>query len=212
MEPSRKHKGKRLMKKIFLLVSIVLILCGCTSSTDAFMKYQECIDYFVNTNNYTIEEITDDKKTIYIYTDNICYMNDGEDEIYISKEDNNLYLIGYSDEYNAFVKEQVDYDDHYLYPYNLLERFEKISGFINNGSITFRNDTFYGDDLKGKYLYDEEVHEPIEIKIDIDNEHISKFYEKYKCNDEVLESNILIYDYGTSRITLPLNVFDVEEK
>lgn len=35
-------------------------------------------------------------------------MNDGEDEIYISKEGDNLYLIGYSDEYNTFVIEKTD--------------------------------------------------------------------------------------------------------
>lgn len=212
MESCRKYKGKRLMKKIIVVISVLLLLCGCANSTTAFMKYQECLDYFVNTNNYTIEEINSDKKTKYIYTDSVCYMNDGENELYILKEEDSLYLIGYSEEYNTFVKEQIEYDDHYLYPYNLLERFEKISGYINNGSIKYKNNAFYGDKLKGKYQYNEEIHEPIKIEIEISNGQINKYEEKYNLDGKSKEDTILIYDYGTSRVVLPLNVIDAQDK
>lgn len=198
------------MKKL-LIVTLLLLLVGCSNKTDSFLKYRECLDYFNNTNNYTIEEIDDGKKTVYIYTDDACYMKDDENELYLIKQDGELYISAYNEEYKTFVKEKIEYDEHYLYPYSQIERLEKISGFINNGSLVYKNNKFIGNKLKGKYLYNEKIHEPTKIEIELKDGKISQYNEEYKENGIIKTNTLSIYDYGTSRVVLPLNTIDMEE-
>lgn len=188
-----------------------MILTGCSRKTDDFLIYQKCLDYFNNTNNYTIEEDINGKKSLYIFTDNTCYMKDDENEIYVTKEGDDLFIIAYDEEYKIFVKEKIDYDEHYLFPYKQLERLEKVSGYINNGSLKYKNNKFIGNNLKGKYLYDDEIHVPSEIQIELDDDKITKFSEIYSNNNENKEDTMLIYDYGISRIVLPLNIVNLED-
>lgn len=198
------------MKKIISTILALLILTSCQNKNNDFIVYRKAQDYFNNETNYTIEEDNNGIKTTYIYANNLSYTKDDEKEIYLYIDDGECYGMAYDKDNNVFFREKIAHDDHYFYPYTLIERLSKIAAYINLNELTLKNDKFIGEDFTGSYLYNGKLHSPKKIEIVLKDNHIVSFYEEYECDGVLAKDIITINNYGNSRLKLPLNVIDIE--
>ena len=197
------------MKKI-LIVLILCLLTGCSNASSGFEEYHKSLEYLYNGTNYTIKEIDNNEETLTIYANGMCYIKDKETEVYLYEEDLKAYALVYNEENNIFVRQEIDYDEHLFYPYEMIERLNKLSAYINMGNLKYKKNIFIGEEFNGTYEYKEKLHTPINIKVELKDNRISHLYEKYINDNKEYESNIYISDYGTSRINLPLNVINLD--
>lgn len=198
------------MKKILLIIISLLILTSCQNKESDFIIYRKAQDYFNNETNYTIEEDNNGTKTTYVYANNISYVKDDEKEIYLYTDGGECYGIAYNKENNIFFREKIDHDDHYFYPYTLIERLSKVAAYINLNELKFKDNKFIGENFTGSYLYNGKLHSPKKIEITLNNNHIVCYYEEYECDGVIVIDTLNIKDYGHSRLKLPLNVIDLD--
>lgn len=197
------------MKKI-LIVLILCLLTGCSNASNGFEEYHKSLEYLYNGTNYTIKEIDNNEETLTIYANGMCYIKDKDSEAYLYEEDLKAYALVYNEENNIFVRQEIDYDEHLFYPYEMIERLNKLSAYINMGNLKYKKNIFIGEEFNGTYVYKEKLHTPINIKVELKDNRISHLYEKYINDNKEYELNIYISDYGTSRINLPLNVINLD--
>lgn len=198
------------MKKILFVILTLLILTSCQNNNNDFIVYRKAQDYFNNETNYTIEENSNDTKTTYIYANNISYIKDEEKEVYLYTDSGECYIVAYNKDNDIFFREKIDLDDHYFYPYAFIERLSKIAAYINLNELKLKDNKFIGENFTGSYLYNGKLHSPIKIEIALQNNHIVSFYEEYMCDGLLEKDAIIVKEYGTSRIKLPLNVIDLD--
>lgn len=198
------------MKKILLVILTLLVLTSCQSKNNDFIVYRKAQDYFINETNYTIEEDNNGTKTTYIYANNLSYIKDEEKEVYLYIDSGECYGVAYDKENNIFFREKIDQDDHYFYPYELIERLSKIAAYINLNELKLKDNKFIGDNFTGSYLYNNKLHSPKKIEIALKDNHIVSFFEEYECDGTLAKDTIIISNYGNSRLKLPLNVIDIQ--
>lgn len=198
------------MKKIILFITFLLILTSCDKKEDGFSVYRKAQDYFNNETNYTISEINNTSESTYIYANNSTYILDDEKQVYIYLDNGESYVIAYDKENDIFFRESINNDDHYFYPYTLIERLSNISAFLYLDELKYENNKFVGDSFTGSYMYNGKLHSPTKIEIILEDNRIVSYYEEYECEGQLLSDSIKITNYGISRIKLPLNVIDLD--
>lgn len=198
------------MKKILLIILTLLVLTSCQNKNDDFIVYRKAQDYFNNETNYTIEEDNNGTKTTYIYANNLSYIKDDDKEVYLYIDNGECYGVAYDKDNNIFVREKIDQDDHYFYPYTFIERLSKIAAYINLNELKLKENKFVGENFTGSYLYNGKLHSPKKIEIILKDDRIVSFYEEYECNGALAKDTIIISNYGNSRLKLPLNVIDLQ--
>lgn len=197
------------MKKVFILLGLLLFLCGCQTNKD-FNRYIELTQLFNTRNNYTVHEINNGKQSTYEYSNDAIHYVDSENDIYFYVDNGKSYGLSYDDENEIYIRKEENFDDHYFYAYELIERFDKIGGYVNSKELKWKEDCFYGDSFSGSYMYKGELHKPLEIKIQVQDGLIIYYYEKYLYKDLECVDEVYINNYGVNVIKLPLNVFDYD--
>ncbi len=195
------------MKKLAVLLVIVLSLTGCSRQTD-FKRYTEMTHLFNSFNNYKIEENNNGHLSSYDYADGIVHFTDDESDIYCYIEDEIVYALIYDNESNVYIKQEADYDEHYFQPYEILERLNKLGGYVNMGELVWKNHEFYGNDFSGLYIYKNELHKVLELKIEVKDNYPVYLYEKYESDGKECVDEIKVSKQGVNKIDLPLNIID----
>ncbi len=182
------------MKKIFFLVFVLLSLVGCNKNKfnedlitkDDFNKAIEMVE-----TNATIKTISflDDYKESIIEIDNNkyhCLVNYNEDltkESYYEKKDDLLFV--YEDLNGNFLR-QIANDDSFIalnlnINYNLLIYSKKENCYIYKNDATTTNYYF--------------------------SNNLISSYDVYDNSTSMLLKTIIIYDYGVTKVNLPVYVF-----
>ena len=198
------------MKKLVLIILLVFTLSGCQYDKN-FNRYIEMAQLFNTRNNYTVYENNNGTISTYEYSDNAIHYVDEENDIYFYVEDGISYAIAYDEDYGLYIRKEENFDDHYFYAYELIERLDKIGGYVNSGELVWKKGEFYGDEFSGSYIYKEKLHKPLEIRIEIKNNLLVHLYEKYESDGQICIDEIEVSNYGTNNISLPYNVFDYSE-
>lgn len=195
------------MKRWMFLLVAVLFLTGC-SGKKGFERYTEMIHTFNTYNNYRIEEHHNGSVSTYDYTDDAIHFADADNDIYCVMEDGTMYLAVYDKEHNIYIRQEADYDEHYFHPFELSERLNKLGGYVNMGELIWRDGAFRGDSFSGAYIYKNEQHKPLEIKIEVQDGALIYLYERYEKDGEECVDEVRISRHGINQVDLPLNLVD----
>lgn len=196
------------MKKLSLvIVMIMLLLSGCSSKKD-FQRYTKMSQAFNSFSNYRIEENNNGNRSTYDFTSNAIHFVDSENDIYCYFEDDVMYAAAYDSKNQIYVSREEEFDEHYFHPYELSERINKLGGYVNMGELVWKNGEFYGNRFTGSYIYKNELHQPLEIRIEVKDNDIVSLYERYENNGKECMDEILISNHGINSIDLPLNMID----
>lgn len=197
-----------IMKKIILTLICLFSLTACDKTSEGFYVYRDCLDNLNNHSSYSIYEVCDDHISLQEFAPNMSHLENDEMDVYFFFEGDEFKAISYVPSKNIFIKEETDYDEHYMYAYQVIERFSKIKAFVDNGDLKYTKNKFKASRMHGTYLYNGELHTPTKMLIEIEDNKIVYFKEEYKVNGKTKVDEMYISNYGTNNIELPKNVIE----
>ena len=195
------------MKRLLLLLTVVLLLTGC-SARNSFERYTQMSHSFNSYCNYTIEENNNGRISTYDYANDMVHLSDEENDIYCFIEDGVMYVGVYDSENNIYIKKEEKFDEHYFHPYELSERINKLAGYVNMGELVWKDGAFCGDGFSGSYIYKGESHKPLKIRMEVKDNQLVYLYEEYESNGKKCVDEVRVSNHGINSIVLPLNTID----
>ena len=217
----------------FLCLFALLLLCltGCSQWTpdDQNLAWHQQVSSLLRQSSYTVHLQTTrqgEKRPCKItdaYFDgtssHMILTEEDEDaqEVYYTRADNTCFVYGWEEEHGIWVYQSTDDSDNYFYAYSVMERLQKLGGWIDRGEIRFDklSRTYTGENLSGSYVYDGQAHRVLSVEITIENNRVSSLTECYAVTEngtEQVYSDILRFeDIGLTQIDLPVNCISAEE-
>lgn len=203
------------MKRIVILVSLLAcLLSGCGRDETTAAQWFQALDGLIRQENYTVEEITvTPEETIRRYRQyDLIYAKTEEpgETLYFCAEDGICYGIGWVEDPGIWVKQQIETSDLYFYDYTLLDRLNRISGYVDMGLLEYReaDSTFVGSNLNSAYVYRDLEHTPLLLEVAVENGRIVKIHEVWHCTRDgedlgIYEDTVVLSDFSTTQVRLP---------
>lgn len=208
---------------LILLAAVVCLLSGCERK-ERSGPWENALDRLKRKENYTVSETVQSADSITNrlaqYDRTSAKIVDGEDTTYYSRDGENCFIYILNDDPVIWVKKELPQSELYFYDYQLMERLNKISGYIDMGLLTYDEgkERYYGENLGKQYVYQGEAHAPNYLEIQIENGEIvmireswTGFADEEQTRQCVKISETVIGDFSATEVRLPLDVLNYEE-
>lgn len=199
-------------RRIFLFLLWVLFLSGCGAETDQSSEiWTKALDTLKQRANYTVLENGCASR----YTPEAALVEQDGEIQYFSKEGGSCYVYVHNDEPDMWIRGEVAHSDLYFFAYQQIERLNKISGFLDQGLLTYDPETqiFSGDNIPMTYVFRGKSHTPVHIELRVEDGILVQLTETYRDEENtVLQTDTVEFtDFYTTEVRLPLNSWDKSE-
>lgn len=206
------------MKQIklgFLLIGCMLFLSACATGADeGAVIWGNALDTLKQKANYTVLENGYSSR----YTPEAALVETDGEIRYFSREDSICYVYVHNEDPDMWIRSQLVGSDLYFYAYEQIERLNKISGFLDQGLLTYdpEKQAFLGDNMGQTYVFRGKTHTPVHLEVRLEDGVIAHFTEVYWASEEnekpVLQTDTVTFtDFSTTEVRLPLNTWDESE-
>lgn len=203
------------IKLVFLLIGCMLFLSSCGNGDDTEAEiWENALDALKQKANYTVLENGYSSR----YTPEAAMVETDGEIRYFSRAEGICYVYVHNDDPDMWIRSQLVGSDLYFYAYEQIERLNKISGFLDQGMLTYdpETETFVGDNIGQTYVFREKNHTPVHLEVRLEDGVIASFTEVYWDSEEnenpVLRTDTVTFtDFSTTEVRLPLNVWDEAE-
>lgn len=227
---------RRIVLFLMLLMTSAAFLSGCGGeelmSSEHRGIWYGALENLKNSKNYTVELTSEDKsgkvikKSVGYYTGNRSKITQDDETLYFDLANGVCTGYGYDEESEFWINAEEEYNAYYFYAYSLVDRINKFSAYLDQGLLSYDEETgiFSGDNLRGGYLCEEDVHEPVSISVQIRNGRFVSLTETYTIKDDssnaediddserpVYTDQIEIRKYSTTEVRLPGNTISEED-
>ena len=201
-------------RRIFLFLLWVLFLSGCGAKEDRSGQiWASALDTLKQRANYTVLENGCASR----YTPEAALVEQDGKLQYFSKEGGRCYVYVHNEEPDMWIRGEVAHSDLYFFAYQQIERLNKISGFLDQGLLTYDPETqiFSGDSIPMTYVFRGKAHTPVHIELRVENGCLVQLTETYwdeENGSPVLRTDTVAFtDFSTTEVRLPLNSWDASE-
>lgn len=199
-------------RRAFLFLLCVLFLSGCGAEADQSSEiWAKAMDTLKQKANYTVLE----NGCVSRYTPEAALVEQDGEIRYFSKEGGICYVYVHNDDPDMWIRSEVAHSDLYFFPYQQIERLNKISGFLDQELLTYdpETQTFSGDNIPMTYVYRGKSHTPVHIELRVEDGMIVQLTETYwEEENPILQTDTVEFtDFYTTEVRLPLNSWDKSE-
>ncbi len=213
-----------------LIAALLLCLTGCTQWTvnTQNLDWHDQLSPLMRQSSYTVHirtsrqgEFSPCKETTAYFDGDSSHMIVTEEtgtaqEVYYAREDDTCYIYGWDEEHSIWIQQQIDDSENYFYAYSVMERLQKLGGWIDLGEIRYDRNTrsYFGENLSGVYACEGQAHQVLSVAIYLENNRVSSFTEAYSVTEngaeQVYEDTVWFEDVGLTQIELPVNCISAE--
>lgn len=213
------------MKKSLLGMLLVLLLfsSGCAAKTD-LGPWETALDNLKRRENYTVTATTwyNDIKDVRItrFDHNISQLTENDTVTYYEKNDGQCYIYTLNQDPEIWIRAELPESDLFFYDYAMIERLNKFNAYFDLGLLRYdaESNTYKGENISQKYVYNGEEHAPISLEIELENGNISCIREVwmgYADAEKTIpcrkKDEVTFTGFSTTEIRLPLGSLIYEE-
>lgn len=216
----------------FLTAVLLLCLTGCTQWTvnTQNLDWHEQLSPLLRQSSYTVHMQTVRQGEVLPYQETTAYFDgasshmivteegEAEQEVYYSRKNGgSCWIYVWDQEHNIWIRQEIDDSENYFYAYSVMERLQKLGGWIDLGEIRYDKSSraYLGENLSGVYACEGQAHQVLSIMISLESNRVSSFTEVYAVVEngveQVYEDTVWFEDVGLTQIELPVNCISAEE-